>query len=62
VAEYENFMKKRRAYNNNNDRGKEIIVNDITASGALADDSFSMVIFSYSFSNNEITKNKTAPF
>jgi hypothetical protein len=58
VAKYEDFIKKRRACNNNNDRSKKIIINNITASEALANDPFSMFIFSHSFSNNEIARRK----
>jgi hypothetical protein len=58
VAKYEDLIRKRRACNNNNDRGKEITINDVTTGEALADNPFSMIISSHSFSNNEIAPKK----
>jgi hypothetical protein len=62
VAEYEDLMRKRRACDNDNDRGEKIPVSDVTASGVLADGSLSMVISSHSFSNNEVARRKPLLF
>jgi hypothetical protein len=62
VAKYEDLIKKRRACNNNNDRSKEIIINNTTANETLANNPFSMVISSHSFSNNKIAKKKPLLF
>jgi hypothetical protein len=62
VAEYENFMRKWRACNNNNDRGKKIIISNVTASEILVDEFFSMIISSHSFSNNEVARRKSLLF